>query len=68
MNLQNFFLPLFIQAPGAGATYEEGGDCLVPGTPTISLPPRNDGFAEVSSSERLQAQGFPYSSEDGPQH
>ncbi|XP_074653725.1 nucleoprotein TPR-like isoform X2 [Tubulanus polymorphus] len=39
--------------PNQGTGFEDGDDCTVPSTPTLSLPRRNDGFAEAVSSPQV---------------
>lgn len=41
-------------APGQAPVYDDG-DGIVPSTPTLSVPRRNDGFAEAVSSPQVQA-------------
>ncbi|XP_061166094.1 nucleoprotein TPR-like [Saccostrea echinata] len=45
---------------GQTGTFEEGEDGIVPSTPTLFVPNRGDGYAEVVSSPRISNQRFTF--------
>ncbi|XP_064626009.1 nucleoprotein TPR-like [Lineus longissimus] len=45
-----------------GSGFEDGDDCTVPSTPTLSLPKRTDGFAEAVSSPAVPNARFVFGS------
>lgn len=53
-------LTFTINSQGPG--YEEGGDSIVPSTPTLFLPHRVDGFAEAVSSPHVPHDRFVFNS------
>lgn len=43
---------------GGGSNFDEGDDSIVPSTPTLIVPRRNDGFAEAVSSPHVPQSRF----------